>query len=356
MGGAEEGTRSSNKPQSSRRLLLSALRALRTCVLALLMTWTVLAIYYSNIPWRGLRGVMALLFAAATIWSAVFLRKRIRIYRWVLASFLCVLLWWLAISPSNDRDWARDQATLSLVDFDEDAVTIRNIRNFAYRTTDDYVPHTYDRTFDLGKLKTLDFVLEHFGGAPGAAHTFLTFGFEDGSHVAISIEIRKEKGEIFNPLSALFKQFELMYVIGDERDLIGLRTNHRHDDVYLYPVRASRENMRAMFVDMLRRTNHLATHPEYYNTLTNTCTTNIVEHINHLATRQVGFSLKVLFPAYSDRLAYDLGLIDTDLPLDELRARCRINEAAERHRDSADFSSAIREHATRLRIQKEGAR
>ncbi|HET9228559.1 MAG TPA: DUF4105 domain-containing protein, partial [Thermoanaerobaculia bacterium] len=138
------------------------------------------------------------------------------------------------------------------------------------------------------------------------------------------------------------RQYELTYVVGDERDLIQLRTNHRRDPVYLYPVRASRERIREMFVTMLQRANHLREHPEHYNTLTNSCTTNIVRHINELVPGRVPWSYKVLLPGYSDELAYDLGLIDTDLPFPEAKRRYRIDDDALRAEGSEDFSKQIR--------------
>jgi len=160
--------------------------------------------------------------------------------------------------------------------------------------------------------------------------------------VAISAEIRKEKGESFSPWKGLLRQYELTYVIGDERDLIRLRTNYRRDPVYLYPVRASRERVRQMFLHMLGRANHLRSHPEFYNTLTNTCTTNIVRHVNELVPGRVHpWSYKVLFPGYADELAYELDLLDTDLPFPEARRRFRIDDDAQKV-GIEDFSRAIR--------------
>ena len=176
----------------------------------------------------------------------------------------------------------------------------------------------------------------------GPAHTFLSFGFAGGAYVAISVEIRKEQGESFSPLGGLLRQYELIYVVGDERDLIGLRANHRHDDVYLYPIRTSKEKIRTLFVAMLERANQLAAHPEFYNTLTNTCTSNIVDHIDVITPGRIPFSYKTILPAYADDLAFDLGLIDTDSPRDQYRAAHRINDLAALHADAANFSEAIR--------------
>ncbi|HUF11279.1 MAG TPA: DUF4105 domain-containing protein [Rhodothermales bacterium] len=261
----------------------------------------------------------------------------------VVVSFaIAWLLLVLVVRPSNERDWERDQERLATAELDGDRVTIRNIRNFTYRSTTDYDPAWYDRTFDLGSLDRAWFVVEPFGSFEGAAHTFVTFGFSDRDFLAISIEIRKEKGEQFSALAGLFRQYEIMYVIGDERDLIGLRTNHRRDEVFLYPVRATTEQIQAMFIGMLKRANELAGTPEFYNTLVNTCTTNLVRHVNDITPGRIPPSPAILFPGYSDRLAFDLGLIDTDLPFEQLRERYRINDLAIEHADAPDFSHRIR--------------
>lgn len=243
--------------------------------------------------------------------------------------------------PSNDRDWTVDQAVLPYAQFDGPLVTIRNIRNFQYTSTRQYTPAYYDKTFDLRKLDSVWFFVEPFGEI-GAAHTFVSFGFGDREFVAVSVEIRKEKGESFSPLRGLLRQYELMYVIGDERDLVKLRTNFRNDRVFLYPIRTTRERKVAMFRSMLERANALRAHPEFYNTLTNTCTTNLVHHVNTIVPQRIPFRPAVLLPASSDRLAYDLGLIETAKSFDETRTAAQINDLARRFADDSEFSRRIR--------------
>ncbi len=245
------------------------------------------------------------------------------------------------IKPSNERVWSADQAILPAAEFNGPLVTVRNIRNFRYETADRYTPAYYDKTFDLRQLDSAWFIVEPFGKGH-VAHTFVSFGFGPSDFVAISVEIRKEKGEEFSALKGLLRQYEIMYVVGDERDLIKLRTNYRKDEVYLYPMRTSRERMREMFVEMLRRANALRQSPEFYNTLTNTCTTNLVRHVNTIAPDRIPFHPAVIFPGYSDRLAYKLGLIETDLPLAEMRKRFRVNALAEKYADDPEFSKRIR--------------
>ena len=182
-----------------------------------------------------------------------------------------------------------------------------------------------------------------YPGYVGAAHAFLSFGFENDEYVAVSIEIRKEKGETFSAYKGLLQQYELMYVLADERDVVKLRSNYRKDQVYVYPIRTSKEKARAVFVSMLERTNKLHEKPEFYNTFTNTCTTNIMRHANEISPGRIPFRLEVLFPANSDKLAYTLGLIDTDLSFEEARKKFNINERALKYADSPDFSVKIRQ-------------
>ncbi|MBK6630544.1 MAG: DUF4105 domain-containing protein [Betaproteobacteria bacterium] len=248
----------------------------------------------------------------------------------------------LTVHPSNDRDWSPDQARPPKAAFDGDTVRISNLRNTFYRSTHDFDVRWEERTYDLRRIESVWFMVEPFSDWRGPAHTLLSFGFGNGEYVAISVEIRKEKGESYSPLLGLLRQYELTYVIGDERDLIGLRANHRHDSVYLYPIRTTPEKMRAMFISMLERANKLIEQPEFYNTLTSTCTTNIVRHINAIAPSRIPLSYKVLLPAFADELAYDLGLIETELPRDQFRSAHLINDLALIHADSAAFSTGIR--------------
>jgi hypothetical protein len=247
--------------------------------------------------------------------------------------------------PSNDRDWTTDQERLAWADFQGRQVVVHNVRNARYRSTDDYDVVWEDRSYDLDRLQSAWFVVEPFESPDweGPAHTFMSFGFAGDDYLAVSVEIRKEKGEEFSPWKGLLRQYEVMYVVGDERDLIQLRTSYRRDPVYLYPVRAPRERIEQLFVSMLRRANHLRQEPEHYNTLTNTCTTNIVRHVNELIPGRVPWSYKVLLPGYSDELAYDLGLIDTELPFSEAKRHFRVDDDALRAAGREDFSRRIRQ-------------
>jgi hypothetical protein len=275
-----------------------------------------------------------------------------RIGIWLLKSVfilvtLCVLIYIvlvISLRPSNDRDWSPDQELLAQAEIVGNTVSIKNIRNINYRSTSDYDVRYYDKIFDLNNIESVWYMVEPFSGyGAGAAHTLISFGFGGGDYVAISVEIRKEKGESFSPIGGLLRQYELMYVIADEQDVIKLRSNYRNDDVFLYPIEISREHMQQLFVSMLNRANKLAVDPEFYNTLTNTCTTNIVTHVDEIVPGKVPFSYKILMPAYSDELAYDAGLLGTSFPMDKLREKYHINERARKFADDPLFSQRIRE-------------
>lgn len=245
--------------------------------------------------------------------------------------------------PSNDRNWALDQSILPSVLISEDIVKVKNIRNFKYTSETEYNPNYYDKSFDLNKIESVDFVLEPFSDWEGAAHTFLSFGFENDEYLAVSIEIRKEREEEFSAFKGLFNKYEIMYVIADERDVVKLRANFRKDEVYIYPIKTEKEKVKELFLDMMVRAQKLETEPEFYNTFTNTCTTGILLHVNKISPKKIPFDFRVLMPGYSDKLGYELGLFDTELSFEDARKKFLINGRAEKFADDANFSKLIRE-------------
>jgi len=247
------------------------------------------------------------------------------------------------LAPSNDRDWSPDQAVLATAEFHGDQVTVHNIRHITYRTLDDYTVEHYDQTFDLSRLTSVDFIVVPFNDMPSIGHTMLSFGFGDCDYLGVSVEIRKERGEKFGALNGFFNQYELIYVVADERDLIERRVAFDLCDVYVYRTRATPAEARALLRDVMRRVNKLACQPEFYNTLTNNCTTNIRNHINKLAPERVPYDYRVLLPGNSDKLAYDLGLLKTDAPFEETKRNARVNYLAYLYRDDPDFSVKIRQ-------------
>lgn len=249
--------------------------------------------------------------------------------------------------PSNYRDWSPDQAVLSYADFNGDRVTVHNIRNCTYLTENEYVVDLYDKTYDLKKLRSVDFITVPFRQAPVMAHTMLSFGFDGDDYLAVSVEIRKEKGEQYAFLNGVLRQYEIMYVVGDERDLIKLRTNYRKDDVYIYRTRATPEQARGMFADVFQRVNQLKEQPEFYHTFANNCTTNIVRHVNNLSPDMVPYDYRVLLPGLTAELAYELGLLDTNLSFEETKRRALVSDLAHRYAEAPDFSAQIRQRLLR---------
>ena len=248
------------------------------------------------------------------------------------------------IHPRADRSWVPQHAVMTHAELRGDSASLHRLRNFTYTSLDAFSPGYDDRRYDLTKLETVWFIVTPFSKQwRGPAHTFVSFGFSDSQYVAISVEARREPGETYGPVTGMFKQFELIYIIGDERDLIGSRAIHGDDDVYLYPIRTTPDRMRALFVEMLTRANALGTSPEFYNTLTNNCTSNVVDHVNDIAPRRVPQGIKTILPGYADEVAYSLGLIDNSITLEQARARYRVNERARRFANDPNFSRRIRE-------------
>ena len=248
------------------------------------------------------------------------------------------------VAPRADRRWVPQHAVMTHADVRGDSASLHRLRNFSYTSEDAFTAAYDDRKYDLTKLETVWFIVTPFSKQwRGPAHTFVSFGFSDSQFVAISVEARREPGETYGPLTGLFKQFELIYVVGDERDLIGSRAVHGGYDVYLYPIKTTPEKMRALFVEMLARANALSTSPEFYNTLTNNCTSNVVDHVNDIAPSAVPRGIKTILPGYADEVAYSLGLIDNSISLGQARERYRINERARRFATDPNFSQRIRE-------------
>jgi hypothetical protein len=254
-----------------------------------------------------------------------------------------VVVAWSSISPSSDRHWIPEQTRLPQASIRGDSVRIHNVRDFTYTARHDFTSRYDDRAYDLGKLVSVWYVLTPFTERwRGPAHSFVSFGFADSQFVSISVEARREPGETYDAVKGLFKRFEIMYVIGDERDLIGQRAAFSTERVYLYPIKSSPERMRQMFLSMLERANKLREQPEFYNTLTNNCTSNVVAHVNQIAPRTVPAGIKTILPGYTDEVAHSLGLIDTDLDIARARERYLVNARAKQFIRDSLFSFRIR--------------
>ena len=260
-----------------------------------------------------------------------------------LILFVGVLIWWLGIQPSNDRKWSPDVAKLSYATFDGNYVTVHNIRNFEYRSEFDYRQSYYDKTYDLTKLEGADlFAVDWMGAA--IAHTIISFNFGGEDHLAISIEARKELGEGYSSVKGFFRQFELVYVVANERDLIGLRTHFRHDppeDVYLYRLFPPKENLKPFFLDYMKTINELRVNPVFYNTLLANCT-NVIWGHSLVNSSHLPFSWKILVSGYLPEYLYESNRLDQSVPFTELQQQAYINPLVREIGLSSNFSHDIR--------------
>lgn len=257
--------------------------------------------------------------------------------------FLVVLVPFLLQKPSNDRVWNPEVAKLAWAEFDGDRVTVHNIRNFQYRTVGDYTISHYDKTYDLKDLDSMDLLASYWMG-PDIAHIFVSFGFKGKDFLSFSIEMRRELTEGGSTIKSFFRQYELYYVVGDERDLVRLRTNVRKsppEDVYLYRLKGDPGTAKALFLEYIKEINHLKDTPEWYNTLTSNCTNTIWMH-SRVNKGHVPYSWKILVSGHLPELLYEAGKIEGQGPFSELKQRSRINDLAQAADQAEDFSQRIR--------------
>jgi hypothetical protein len=328
-----------------RRSWVSRLRrwfwlAIRSLLEVLLTAWAVLAIYYPTLPWKSARTALAIAFAGFAVWSLWVTRKPRM--RWAFAgAFLIVAIWFACLRPSHDRPWRPQVAVMPRVTASGDRVRIDGVRNFDFRSRDELTPRYESREFSLEHVVSLDLFISYWQPGP-IAHTFVSFNFDDGSApLCISIETRPEVGEGFSPVGSMFKKFELIYIVGDEHDLVGSRASARGEDVYLYRIRASRAGVRRLLEIYLERISQLAERPEFYDLLRNSCTVNIFRYAS-IAGRKGRFDVRQLLNGWVDRYLYNAELVDTSMPFEELRRRSRITEIAKTAAGSPDFSKRIR--------------
>jgi hypothetical protein len=310
-----------------------------------LVTWAALAVCFAGRHGdAGPRYGMAGLLAVVVVAGAVFVRpKRLR---WAvpLVAFGAVLAWFFSLKPSNDRDWQGDVARVAWAEVNGDRVVVHNVRDFDYRAETDWTARWEDRTYDLNKLRTVDMMLVYWG-SDAIAHGIVSFVFDDGQYLAVSIETRKEKGKEYSAVQGFFRQYELIYIFADERDVVRLRTQYRNEDVYLYHTRMSPVQARASLMSYLKRAGELRERPEWYNALTTNCVTSVLPH-GRAAGLPSKMSLDVLLSGHAARQAYRNGLLDDSLPYEQLHARSRVNAKARAADRDPRFSERIREGLT----------
>jgi hypothetical protein len=305
------------------------------------LRWAALALWIDGPTNPWLASILAISFSAGCLIMLTFYRPFFRAVLLVAGGFLLVVMWWSQLAPRSDRDWTPDVARLPRATIEGSRITIENVRNFDYRSDTDFTERWETRTYDLDKVRSFDMFLT-FWGPTLIAHTIASWEFEDSPPLAISIETRKEKGESYDALRGFFRQYELYYVVADERDVIGVRTNFRGERTYLYRIRTSPEAARAMLFDYLKEINRLAEHPTWYNALIHNCTTSIRHHGQHIGQAR-SWDWRILLNGRLDELGYEREWIDTSLPFPEIKARSEITEKAKAAYAESDFSSQIRE-------------
>ena len=308
-----------------------------------LSLWAAMAIYFDS-PIASLRTIAALLYVVVVLVACFFLR---RTRGWLVvayAGFAVVAIWWLSIRPSNDGDWKPNHVKTAYAKIDGDRVTIQNIRNCDYRTELDYTCQWETRSYNLANLRGADLFITWWG-SPWIAHPIVSFDFGDQGHVAMSIETREAVGQSYSAIRGFFRQYALAYTVSDERDVVRLRTNYRMDEeVYLFRTTADPALARKIFLDYLQRVNDLHERPEWYNALTNNCTTNIAVSIAEARDVRVRHDWRILLNGKMDEMLYERnGLVTDGRSLAVLKEQAHVNAAAKAADKSSDFSRLIRE-------------
>jgi len=321
------------------RTLLRILIAIPVLVVTL---WWALALYFAAPGPAWTHVALAAVYALGTIALLVWLRPfRLALGIWGVALVL-ILFWWSTIHPSNEGDWQPDVARLPSAEVQGDRLTVHNIRNADYRSETDFTVRYEDRTYDLSKLRGLDLFMIYWG-SPTIAHTIMSWQFEGSRPLAISIETRKKVGQEYSAIEGFFKQYEIIYVVADERDVVRLRTNYRGEEVYLYRLKTPIPLARALLLDYVRSMNELVDQPQFYNALTDNCTTSIRRHVKLINPNAPPFDWRFIANGYGDELMYERGNVDTRMPFAELRARSRVNARAKAADQDPFFSLRIRE-------------
>lgn len=304
--------------------------------------WWTAAMAIAGPPPPKLRYAVAASYAVLMVAVLLLVRPLPRGFAVWGTALVALVFWWNTIRPSNDRVWQPDVAQLPSVDIRGELLTVKNLRNFDYRSETDFTPQYEERVYDLAKLRGLDLFMSYWG-SPAIAHTIMSWQFDGSPPLAISIETRKHMGQTYSAVQGFFKQYELIYVAADERDVVRVRTNFRGEHVYLYRLAAPLPEVRALLMDYVASMNTLVDHPSFYNALADNCTTRIRRHVKHINPGAPPFDFRLLANGYMDELLYERGSVDTALPFETLRAQSLIDAKAKAANDDPAFSERIRE-------------
>ena len=314
-----------------------------TWLLALgVAAWGGLALWIAGPGSPQVRAALIVLVLLGTVVARIVLRSPLRALFVSLVTLIALLAWWGTLTPSSDRNWAPEVARTPRIEVRGDELVIHNLRTFDYRSETDFDPRYEDRTYDLSKLLGLDLFVCYWG-SPAIAHTIMSWEFSEGPPLAISIETRKQRGQEYSAIDGFFRQYTLIYVVADERDLIRLRTNYRGENVYLYRLAVPLANARSLLMEYVQQINSLADTPQFYNALTENCTTAIRSNAEN-AGGTVPWSWKLLLTGYVDKMLYERGrLRGGALPFARLKAASWIDDRAKAADQDPEFSRRIRE-------------
>jgi hypothetical protein len=325
-----------------RRVGRISLAIILALAVAILTPWAALALWY-RLPvaevGRAVACALFVLFGLAIV-IALFSRFHIRAVVLFVAAFAAILVWWNTIKPLDHADWAPDVARQVTGTRDGDLLTLKDVRDFEWRSDTDFTERWTTRTYDLSALQGVDLFMSYWSG-PKIAHVILSFGFSGGDYLAWSIEVRRRGAGEFSPIGDLFKSNPLVIVAADERDVVGVRSNIRGEDVQIYRLKASPDVARALLLEYVSDANTLSTTPEFYNSITTNCTTTIVKMMRAVGD-VVPFDWRLIVNGYLPDYAYARGALDTRLPMSTLRELAHIDDRARKSGLSPDFSSLIR--------------
>jgi hypothetical protein len=291
---------------------------------AVITFWTAGAIYYDVCGetrggrWLALGwaiGVVALFAAWQPLWQPF--------VAW-LGVTAVFLVWWFRQKPSHNRDWDPSVAVLPRAVRDGDAITIENIRNFEYRSLDDFTPRYETRTVHIVNLKTADIIFFNWGSR-WMSHPVLVFDFGPDGRLCMSIEVRYRKKQDYSVLRSFYRQQELIFVVADERDVILRRTKcGSSQEALLYHFQARVEELRTAFLDFIEAINNLHDTPRWYHGICANCTTSYY----WLPHSRFRIDWRVIANGRLDQALYEGGRLDRSLPFDELRKLAALNAIA----------------------------
>ncbi|MFT7617417.1 MAG: hypothetical protein ACI97A_001053 [Planctomycetota bacterium] len=318
------------------------LLVLLTLAALLALVWSSLALHFGGFDPNWVGSFFAILWPALIVGGLLFAKSRKWTALFFVIGFGTIVIWWMGVEPSGEGSFQAETSRHAWAEFQGDKVTVHEVRNFNYRSGSEFDPHFETRSLKLSEVTSLDLGISYWDGLKNIAHTFLSFGIGKDEYLCVSVEVRKEKGQDFEVLPGIFKQYELSYVWADERDVIGVRTNYRNEEVFLYRTTCTAEDSRMLLEDMLKSSTALREKSIFYNTLTQNCTSTLVGHVNHVLPKKIPWYNRRFQNGLGDRRAFDQGWLKRYGTFEETKKRAHVNARAQAAGKAKDFSKQIR--------------